>query len=870
MIWSVDQDDDSFSALSGLIGQSLPSYEQHSKRTQLADTNRWSSVNGQACKVSDCIDEYSNPPGGYSKAPNGQFPDTCSGGKYRFVYCPTTALPSSCQWRGSGSCHGQCHSGEVTLAHSSHGSKSCLAPGKQAFCCESTTWSEYTDKCAWADGCDDCPGDAPYSVSTRDRVHGFFQHCEQKFCCPYDFQGCHWIGKGTCDDNECSSTEVQVARDAKGDTGSLCAAGLNGRQKPLCCRAPNDLNPFLPVPLDHLFPTTPPMTDVPAFDLQPLTFSPGLVSANPSFDAFLFVVIDGPPDKVTTVNKRDGSHLDFLTGGTHHGQEPQVAHFICMDDSADSNCDDMHIKGLEGTILRMPDNMGFAQWAVAHAVSESSYSTAHHVKRRAPAQAKVHKLEYSYNFSRVRRDAEDVYLRVDYSNTRDYYTDIVEAEPRTKRRSLDRRFWSKISSVWKTLLSNIRTNQPVDTSPVMGKDDFDVLIYGDDGNGKGCSNGDGFLRLGLTGSMRNTFRFGYTLIGTIMPFRLEEGYGYFDSDLYMSGQLSFDGRGVLDINGGAGVSRDLFPSPISNFQASHPGIVSFTPELNAEVSMIGSGEIDGKFTVKFEAGSSDIMTTNAPRELGEFGGDVLNNQFDNAVTGHLRVGDQGFETVLAIQFNLESSMRLEVQDYGTSEQIAAASFSARTPHAIRIVGDTGSKRPGRPGILDAPQQGTSDVVQSGNVMDGWDDGTTYTVGSTPPQRVIFTADEGPPDRDPPEINNYAVFGDRDFLSCSRAADSNLTCNYDLIANDPENLAEPNPPYKSRIRRDGPQKLVDEDVIEFLDTIIPRGPSTGGQGRYAVYAQNPAALRGTTGFEYVTPHYPNGEHGDSLDEEQGCK
>ena len=63
----------------------------------------------------------------------------------------------------------------------------------------------------------------------------------------------------------------------------------------------------------------------------------------------------------------------------------------------------------------------------------------------------------------------------------------------------------------------------------------------------------------------------------------------------MSGQLDFDGKGLLDINRGVGVSRDLFWSPITRFQASHPGIVSFSPELNAQISLIGSGEIDGKF-----------------------------------------------------------------------------------------------------------------------------------------------------------------------------------------------------------------------------------------------------------------------------------
>ncbi|KAK6433413.1 hypothetical protein LTR95_010408 [Oleoguttula sp. CCFEE 5521] len=55
MIWSVDQDDEQFSALEGLLGESIPSFEANLKRKATADTDHWSSVNGQGCKVSDCL-----------------------------------------------------------------------------------------------------------------------------------------------------------------------------------------------------------------------------------------------------------------------------------------------------------------------------------------------------------------------------------------------------------------------------------------------------------------------------------------------------------------------------------------------------------------------------------------------------------------------------------------------------------------------------------------------------------------------------------------------------------------------------------------------------------------------------------------------
>ncbi|KAG8164746.1 hypothetical protein KVR01_005021 [Diaporthe batatas] len=877
MIWSVDQDDADFTALEGLLGQTIPSFEENLKRAEVADTNHWSSVNGQGCKVSDCLSDLANPPSGFSTAPNGKFQDTCGSDKngqmYKYVYCPTDAMPQSCQWRGSGSCHGQCHTGEVTLAHSPHGDKSCVKPGQQAFCCESETWSSFTDKCGWGNDCDECPSDAPYSVNTRKKI-SFFSSCTQHYCCPYNFQNCHWVGKGTCDDNECSATDVQVGLDDEGDTGSVCVGQWASRKKPLCCNTPDNLNPFLPVPLEKLFPTLPPSSDVPAFDQQTLSQLPTLVGANPNPNAFFFVVIDGPPGTVSNVNKRDGSHLEFLTGGMHHGQDAQTTHFVCMDNSATSNCNDMHLDGLEGTVLRMPDNMGFATYAVAHAAREvTNVTLPSRIARRAPPGARVYELEYSYNFSKVKRDSGDIYLRVDYSDTHTYYTDIVQA-PHQKR------FWSTISSVWKTILDRIRgQTYDEDQQPTLSKDNFDVLIYGDDGKDNGCSGADGFLKLSLSGSMRNVMRFGFTLVGTIQPFALEEAYGYFDSDLYMSAQLNFDGKGHLDINGGSGVSRSLFSSPVTKFQASHPGIVSFSPELNAEVSLVGSGQVDGKFSVSFESGSSKTIKTHAPPQLATFDGDMLANTISDAADGYIDVQTPSFNTIFAMNMNLETSMKMKIFDYGTSLQAAGATFSARTPHAIRIIGDTGT---GKPGLEDAPQQASSDVVQDGTVRDGWDDGTTHGIGSMPSPAVVLTGGEAAPNREVPDINGYAVFGDKDFMTCSDGGGGSYTghlvCYWNLVKND-STMVEPDPPYKRLLRREWLEPLTGSEKerldsgagqVEDDDPLHRRaaGPSGGASESYPVY-EYPANPNGpTNAFNFETPTYPAGNDGAALDAETG--
>ncbi|KAI0890230.1 chitotriosidase-1 [Annulohypoxylon maeteangense] len=860
MIWSVDQDDDEFSALEGLIGEPLPSFAENLKRTAVSDGDHWSSVNGQACKVSDCENEPYNPPSGFSTAPNGKFPDTCGGKKSKYILCPTDAMPQQCEWRGSGSCHGQCHEGEVTLAHSRHGSESCLRPGQQAFCCVSNTWSSYTDKCGWLDDCSDCPSDRQYSVSTR-KKYSFFSSCDQHFCCPYPFENCHWVGKGTCDDNECSATDVEVGLDVFGKDQSSCTGEIfNHRQKVLCCNTPKDLNPFLPASLDNLFPTLPPTGYLPAFDQQNLNYNPSLVGENPNPNAFFFVVIDGPPSAVNSLNRRDGSHVEFISRGVHDGQEPQVAHFVCMVDSVDNNCDAMHENGIKGTILRMPDDMGFAQWSVAHSVRESNLTIPSHLSKRVPPNAKVWELEYSYNFSNVRRDVGDIYFRVDYSDNHKYYHDVVQAAH--QKRGVEPRFWSKISSVWKTILDQIRGQFP-DTPAKLNTDHFNTLILGDDGSDKGCNGPDGFLKVNLAGSIRNTMRFGFTLVGTIQPFALEEAYGYFDSDIYMSGQLEFDGKGILDINSGAGAQRNLFPSPITKFQASHPGIVSFSPELNPEISIIGSGEIDGKFAVSFEAGSSKTMKTHAPPGLATFDGDILGDTISDAADGFVKTDTADFNTVFAINLNVETTMNMKIFGYQTSLQDAGARFTSRTPHAIRVIGNTGT---GEAGILDAPQQGSSDVIQVGTVMDGWDDGVTHGIGSQPNPRVVLSGGDEPSTREVPHISGYPVFGISDFISCSGGSyTGQLVCFYNISAND-TSLEEPSPPFK--FKREYLEPLSEREKQKFAKIEPRAGPSSGSSETYRIYEYPENPNGNTNAFEFVTPTYPAGDNGDALDHETG--
>ena len=145
-------------------------------------------------------------------------------------------------------------------------------------------------------------------------------------------------------------------------------------------------------------------------------------------------------------------------------------------------------------------------------------------------------------------------------------------------------------------------------------------------------------------------------MGTIAPsLNLEEAYSYFDSNPKLTGTLTFDGKGLLNI--GAGESASLFQSNLTNYEFSHPGIVSFQPQLNIEVQLLGKGQIDWytcnfrsnfvnkeanpmtrKFTVDFAQGNEATLRTNAPLAVGDFGGSAAGKTPNNAFQGDVTAG----------------------------------------------------------------------------------------------------------------------------------------------------------------------------------------------------------------------------------------
>lgn len=207
----------------------------------------------------------------------------------------------------------------------------------------------------------------------------------------------------------------------KGDNNDECGWG---RKKSLCCNPPNDIDPNIPVPLENLFPELPPPGSDVKFDAQVLAgfggsgaeTTPDNPSEDPDFGAFGFVLIAGPKEEVSSFSKRDGSHIEVVDCASITSSGRQTARIFCSHDGDDSNCDDVLQGGLDGTIVRMPDNCGLGSYAVAHSLKRSEDQTLPgHLVKRMPASKEVMDLEFSYDFGLTKRQSDDVFIRIDYS-----------------------------------------------------------------------------------------------------------------------------------------------------------------------------------------------------------------------------------------------------------------------------------------------------------------------------------------------------------------------------------------------------------------------------------------------------------------------
>jgi chitinase len=203
-------------------------------------------------------------------------------------------------------------------------------------------------------------------------------------------------------------------------------------------------NPFTLVDLKYLFPTEdlPPSDATPKYGLinfGSLADSGG--SMDPSQTAFGFLLIAGDSFAVSNLRRRAGESEPFVFVDCPADvldapkNETLTARVVCLSEDVEG-CFQVMERGVEGTIIEMPDNCApnsFAR-AISLEVAADQYIPSEVLGKRSPT-SQVFDFNFDFNFDLVRRDTNNTSLRMDYSNIAGYWKSIVDS-PGIQSRSL--------------------------------------------------------------------------------------------------------------------------------------------------------------------------------------------------------------------------------------------------------------------------------------------------------------------------------------------------------------------------------------------------------------------------------------------------
>lgn len=335
------------------------------------------------------------------------------------------------------------------------------------------------------------------------------------------------------------------------------------------------------------------------------------------------------------------------------------------------------------------------------------------------------------------------------------------------------------------------------------------------------------------------------MVGTISPeINFEETYGFFDVDMTYSGTLMLNGKASVDIDGSTKFVP-VFATDISNYAFSEPGIVSLTPKMNIQTSLMGQGQINSDFVLSFRAGTDGYARSNEPLSLGDPKGDVANTVGPESWAGFAGgapkegLAKRGTEsTLLGVYLDMQTWLDIDVFGFGTDEEAADGRFLLDVPHCIRIISDSGNVS-----VISADQQVGIEAYSTG-ISSLWEeDNSSHLVGSIG-KPYIYTSglsNPAPPRTAPNWGTDSAIEGD--YFGCSDNRTATLTCysSTDMAQFDPDWNGDP------------------EDGLPVADKrsfdLDPRG--TGGRREFRV--------RTPSGYTFIirSHTYPNGRNGAYL-------
>jgi hypothetical protein len=184
---------------------------------------------------------------------------------------------------------------------------------------------------------------------------------------------------------------------------------------------------------------------------------PNNLEEDPGDDPYGFVMLDGPPGSIakqfskqfTFITENEPREIvarSFVTTNQSvidatfdHVEEEYLVYCNYRHDSR--HCNEIFHKGSVDTIIKLPEHIGHGPYArVVSMEPEAAPPTlpAWTIRKRDASGVHrngLYRLKFDYNFHAIKReDDEEVFMRVDYTNLKDYWDEVTDKSSTSKRK----------------------------------------------------------------------------------------------------------------------------------------------------------------------------------------------------------------------------------------------------------------------------------------------------------------------------------------------------------------------------------------------------------------------------------------------------
>ncbi|KAG7415033.1 Killer toxin subunits alpha/beta [Fusarium oxysporum f. sp. rapae] len=319
--------------------------------------------------------------------------------------------------------------------------------------------------------------------------------------------------------------------------------------------------PFSMVDLERIFPKhmLPPKDAKTNYALINFGRNANAGAIDPNETGFGFMLVTGDSSAVASLKKRDDEPdpLVFLDCPSDVLEQPQnqtqTARVVCLSEDVEG-CFRLMDRGVEGTIVEMPDNCAPNTLARAISLQEShdqSIPSSKHTRRAATS--KVFDFTFDRNLNHARSDSGNTKVRIDYSNVGGYWDAAVDSpgidyDDKALTHRIEKRFFAERNAEWRTMSSSVKTREYKGDIPV--DEDVDEPLFWDTAedcefNGKDYEIGFGAH---VGGKVRAFLKYGFTIVASITnAFDVEEANGWIEVEGEADLEFSVGGVGQVDL-----------------------------------------------------------------------------------------------------------------------------------------------------------------------------------------------------------------------------------------------------------------------------------------------------------------------------------